>query len=343
MKKKILQIGAGSMGSRRLRNLSLREDVEIVLFDPREDRRERATKRFGTKTFDHIASALEWGPEALIISTPPDMHHPYIEMALEKGYSHFCEADVWTADYERIMRVSREKGLISAPSFTSYFLPITQELKRIVDKELGRLYGYQFYLCFYLPTWHPGEGDEYYANHRGTSAGREAVPFEMSLFNYVFGMPVNVCGTVTRRGLFDMDSEDTWCLQVKMDHGGTGQIIVIMTSPYVNRRGWFAGVNGFVEFDILSGKVHRKFPVSDIDEVLDMGSLKDVLETAYSNEINTFVNTLQGKAGWPFNYRDSAISTSTLAAAEKSAVSGRAEKVTPGFQPAKLPDGYGKV
>ncbi|MBZ0099992.1 MAG: Gfo/Idh/MocA family oxidoreductase [Taibaiella sp.] len=343
MKNRILQIGAGSMGSRRLRDLSLREDVEIVLYDQREDRRERASNRFGIKTFDNMASALEWGPEALIISTPPDMHHQYIEIALEKGYSHFCEADMWTADYDKILRVSREKRMISAPSFTSYFLPITTELKRIVDKELGRLYCYQFYLCFYLPTWHPGEGDEFYANHRSTSGGREVVPFEMSLLNYLFGIPVDACGTVARRGLFDMDSEDTWCLQVKLDNGGTGQMIVIMTSPYVKRGGWFAGVNGFVEFDIISGKVHRKFPVSDIDEVLETGSVKEIIETAYFNEINTFVNTLQGKAEWPFNYKDNAISTSTLAAAEKSAISGRVEKNNPDFQPAELPDGYEKV
>ena len=48
---KILQIGAGSMGNRRLRDLHQREDVALALYDEREDRRAAARARFGVMIF----------------------------------------------------------------------------------------------------------------------------------------------------------------------------------------------------------------------------------------------------------------------------------------------------
>ena len=39
MKVRVLQIGAGSMGMRRLRDFTARGDVELALFDIRQDRR----------------------------------------------------------------------------------------------------------------------------------------------------------------------------------------------------------------------------------------------------------------------------------------------------------------
>jgi len=68
---KILQLGSGSMGSRRLRDLSRRPDVTLALYDERADRRQRAHERFGVTVFTRLEDALAWEPAALVISTPP--------------------------------------------------------------------------------------------------------------------------------------------------------------------------------------------------------------------------------------------------------------------------------
>ena len=52
MKVRVLQIGAGSMGMRRLRDFTARGDVELALFDIRQDRRKRVENHFGIKTFE---------------------------------------------------------------------------------------------------------------------------------------------------------------------------------------------------------------------------------------------------------------------------------------------------
>src|SRR6185295_11108100 len=92
---RILQIGAGSMGTRRLRDLHALPGVTIALLDAREDRRQRARDRFGLEVFSRLEDGLAWKPEALVISTPPGTKDAYVQTALDRGLHHFIEADIW--------------------------------------------------------------------------------------------------------------------------------------------------------------------------------------------------------------------------------------------------------
>jgi predicted dehydrogenase len=333
MKNKVLQIGAGSMGTRRMRDLLSRGDIEMILLESREDRRERAKQRFQIECFSSLDEALNWGPDMVVISTPPHIHDPYIEMALQQGLHFFCEADIWTYDHNKIESISAMKKIIAAPSCTFYFLPIMHEIKRIIQEELGCLHAYSMCLSVDAPNWHPEEGIEYYARNRDTSAGREMVPFELIGLDYLFGEPVKTMGTVTQRG--DLNSEDTWCLQLVLDNGATGQLCVLAASPQGVRKGWAVGANGFVEFDLQSGVISRRLPALGIEDTRHFDSF-NLLESVYSQEINTFVAAVRNEATWPFNYRKSSIMTGTLAAAEKSSVTGCIERIDPAVMPQRV-------
>ncbi|MBO9607138.1 MAG: Gfo/Idh/MocA family oxidoreductase [Paenibacillaceae bacterium] len=341
---KVLQIGSGSMGTRRLRDLSARRDargdVQLALLEARDDRREAAANRFGINGFATPEEALAWGPDAIVISTPPDAHAPYVELAMQQGLSFFSEADIWTYDYAVVERAVREKGIVAAPSCTFYFLPVVQRLRDVVREDLGKLHAYAMCLSVDAPGWHPGEGAEYYARRRSTAPGREMVPFELIGLGYVFGEPRAVSGTVGRRGELAMDSEDTWCLQMELESGATGQLAVLMASPQTVRKGIAVGSNGIVEFDLAAGTIVRRLPGRGIDDTLPCGTIAERLEATYAAEINTFLDAAQGKREWPFSYRQSGMLTGTLAAAERSAVSGRTEPVDPLKPPALLPDQY---
>lgn len=335
---RILQIGAGAMGTRRLRDLSARADIEVRLFDERPDRRLRAAERFGVHTFDAIDDSLAWSPEAMIVSTPPDAHEPFVEIALDHGIHHFCEENIWTYDHRVVERVSTERGLVSAPSCTFFFLPAVQELRRVIRHELGDLHAYQMLLSTYMPHWHPDDGPEFYARQRSTAAGREMVPFELVWLNWVFGAPSNVLGTVKKSGGLEQPSEDTWSLQ--MDVGsGTGQLIVGHACPTDHRSGTALGTNGRVAFDVFAGTITRELPGLGISDTRYVGSQAADLERAYATEISTFVDAVRGAAPWPHDYRASSIATGTLAAAEASADTGQRIAVDPDIQPADVPAG----
>jgi predicted dehydrogenase len=335
---RVLQIGAGSMGQRRLRDLKDREDVELALFELRADRRDRGLSRNEKlRTFSDLDEALAWGPDALSISTPPQAHDEYVRLALERGVHHFCEANIWTMDPEWIEQLSESQSVISAPSSSLYFLPAVQEMSRIVRDELGGLHGYQMALNTYMPDWHPEEGPEYYARHRNTAAGREMVPFELLWLNHVFREPVELTGLVTRGGSLPGIMEDTWSLQMRLEGGIAGQLIVLMGCPGALRQGWCFGEAGQVFFDLFSGEIRREYR-KGVRDSRNFGAMKDVLEATYSREINTFIDAVHGKARWPQSYRASAVATATLAAAERSAELGERVSVDVGVQPKIHPD-----
>lgn len=335
---RILQIGAGSMGTRRLRDLSQRPDVLLSVLDERDDRRQRSVKLFGVQSLKTLDEAISWRPDVLSISTPPDRHDEYISFALENGLHHFCEAQLWTYDFSRVEKESQNRGVVSAASCSLHFLPVIKKLQQLVNERLGDLHAYQMSLSTYMPSWHPEEGMEYYARHRDTAAGREMVPFELLYLNDVFGFPAEVTSSVGRRGQLDNDPkcEDTWCLQMDLTGGAFGQLMVLQGSPTTIRKGYCFGTKGRIEFDIFNGVIVAEFEDED-EKTINCGSQKDTIEQAYKDEIDTFVETILGKAKWPLSYYGSAVASATIAAAEKSAINGKREKVDPEIQPGHLP------
>ncbi|MCC7352077.1 MAG: Gfo/Idh/MocA family oxidoreductase [Phycisphaerales bacterium] len=334
---KVLVIGGGSMGRRRMRDLSARGDVSVGLLDLRADRREQAAGKFGVVTFDSLSAALDWHPAALVISTPPDQHADLVELALERGLHHFSEANIWTVDPSHVESISTRKKLVSAASCSMHFLPVVRELKKLLRQELGTLHGYQMLLSTYQPNWHPDEGKEYYARHRATAAAREMVPFELLYLNELFGYPRSVAGTVVQRGNLVEPMEDLWSMQMVLDQGASAQLTVLMGCPIEARRGVCYGDNGMIRFDVMSGQIEREMKNPDVRDTLRLGAIGEVLEEAYRQEIGTFIDAIGQRARWPMPYSLSALSTATLAAAEQSARDGKWQAVDAAIQPQLLP------
>lgn len=328
------------MGTRRMRDLLAIPGMQVALLDQREDRRKRAEERFGITAFDSQKKALAWHPEALCISTPPNAHQAYVRLALECGLHHFCEANIWTPEYVEIDQICREKNLIAAPSASLRFSPAVKKLRESVHHQIGRLHSFQLLLSTYMPGWHPDEGPEFYARNRGTSAGREMVPFELTWLSDVFGMPKNVSGSVRRCANFPDLPEDLWSLQMDLNPAGVGHLTVLMGSQSECRQGICVGDQGIVEFDLMRGYVKRYQPfATHAAEVVETGPLLETIEATYAQEIATFIGAIQGAVQWPYSYLESATVTAALAACERSSIEHHVVEVNPQEQPSLMPDG----
>jgi predicted dehydrogenase len=112
-----------------------------------------------------------------------------------------------------------------------------------------------------------------------------------------------------------------------------------MGSKRTCREGLCIGTDAIVHFDILAGVICRQMTDSlDFDSRTFGGTAnRDALERAYFEEINGFVDCIQGKATWPLDYSSGATATATLAACEASAKSKRVELVDAAIQPGLLP------
>lgn len=329
---RILQIGAGSMGTRRLRDLQSRPGVALAVLDGRADRRGRARDRFGVETFADLEAAMNWGPTALIISTPPGTKGPYARLAVARGLHHFLEADFWCDRMAEIAAAARAQGIVSAPSTGLQGLPIVKGLAEAVRTRLGRLLGYQFCLSTYAPSWHPGEGVEYYARQRSTAPAREMVPFELNWLNPVFGPALEATGHCEKFGDLPDGAEDTWSLALRLRDGGLGQVTVTMACPLDYRRGCCFGTNAMIAWDVYSGDVvvHRTGEAAP--RTANFGGVGGAVEAMYHAEIQGFVDALEGRSEWPHGHASNLFAAATLAAAEHGAATGTWVRVDPAME-----------
>lgn len=330
---KVLQLGCGSMGTRRLRDLSRRPGIDLRLFDLREDRRLSAASRFGVEGFASLEAAFAWGPQALVISTPPGTKGPLVQKALDRGIHHFVEADIWS--YGAAAQAATRPELVSAPSLTFAFLPVVQALAAMIPAEIGALLGYQFLLAGDMAAWHPNEGVEYYGRHRDTAPAREMVPFELAWLASIFGRPRSASGHYGRFSANPDAFEDTWSVMMALEGGGTGQLTVTMACPVDRRTGSAFGTQGGVRWDVNKGEIELFSGKREKSKTEHFGEIGSVVEAAYAAEINRYVDAVQGGPAWPHRYADYQLAIATLAAAESSAALGQWVAVDPDREPSR--------
>src|SRR5437899_355914 len=105
---KFLVVGLGSMGKRRIRNLKQLGHTDVIGFDTRGDRCKEANEKYQISAFTDISNALKENPNAMVISTTPDLHMKYAKVAIKNKVHFFTEASVVQDDMEEIYSVLLE-------------------------------------------------------------------------------------------------------------------------------------------------------------------------------------------------------------------------------------------
>ena len=234
---RILQIGLGSMGKRRLRNLTALGETDIIAFDLREDRRAFAEQEYGIRTVGELTDELLDEREAYVISTPPDHHASYIRHAVDRRRPAFVEASVLSAGLPELDDAARAAGVTICPSCTLRFHPSVRAIRDLVTSgRYGKVTSFDYYMGQYLPDWHPWEDIRtFYAGRRKTSASREMVPFELTWLVDIIGWPSEVVGLLGSTLDMGVDIDDTYAVALRGD-GWIGSLTVDVVARYALRR-----------------------------------------------------------------------------------------------------------
>jgi len=186
---RILVVGLGSMGRRRLRNLTHLGGHDLAGLELLDARREEVGREAGIPVFGSLEEAFGWEPDALVISTPPDQHAPYALAAAERGLHFFTEASVVTTGMEEVIEAARGKDIVTAPSCTMRFHPACAKLRALIaGGAIGKPLTFTHHVGQWLPDWHPWEDYRtFYVAKRETGAAREIVPFELNWLTQLFG------------------------------------------------------------------------------------------------------------------------------------------------------------
>lgn len=300
MDKKVLVIGLGSMGKRRVRCLLTIGNIDITGFDIRESRTDEASKLYQIKTgqdFDKILSNSSF--DAWIISVPPDLHHIYIKKAIELGIPAFIEASVVDTDLKEMIHDSRSKNIVLAPSCTMLYHPAIKKISEIVTSgELGTISLFLYHSGQFLPDWHTYEHvSDYYVSSKETGGAREIVPFELTWITQLLGFPTRVVGfhkkTIEIEGAEEID--DTYSLL--MDYPGfIFNLTVDVVSRAATRRLTINGSKKQLYWDWENAEILIFDPLTNksIAYKYEVGSAQpgynaNIAEGMYVEEINAFL------------------------------------------------------
>lgn len=318
MKYKILIIGLGSMGKRRIRNiLHIDSNCNIAGFDIREDRAIEAKEKYHIKVFTNFEEAVNsFNPDVFIISTPPDKHMYYAEFAGDNNIHCFIEASV--VEKERILKLSRRKNLntLIIPSATMLFSPLAKQLEYLLQTSMfGKIISINYHTGQFLEDWHPWEKiSDFYVSKREMGGCREIVPFELTWICSIFGYDIDVIGGFFgKKTTMQADIDDIYHSILRFNQSDIilNITIDVISRPFATRRLYILAENGIIAYDANNHDIeytttsssHMWYKIS-----LDKGKcengyinpeepyieeIKCFLDAISQNDASIFPNTLQ--------------------------------------------------
>lgn len=331
---KILIIGLGSMGKRRIRCLQTLGYTSLAGVDARADRRTEAAEKYGVPVFATYEDAVATRrPDALVISVPPDVHHLYMSRAVTDKLPFFVEASVVDQGLRETDEACRQLKLLAAPSTTMLFHPGIQLVAQLVRSgALGKISNVVHHSGQYLPDWHTYEAvQDYYVSNPATGGAREIVPFELSWLTTVFGFPHRVTGTC-RKTIVIAGAEkidDTYnCV---FDYGSNLMVLVVdVVSRCAVRRLTINGDRKQLVWDWDEKVVRVYDPATNAWEQhrYDQGHAAagynaNIGETMYIEEMRCFLETAQGRGTFPNTLANDHANLRLLYAVEEADRTGR--------------------
>lgn len=323
---KFLIVGLGSMGKRRIRNLKYLKAGEIIGFDTMEARRNEAEEKYGIKTFDNFDHAMKEEPDALIISTPPDLHVKYALEAAKHDKHFFMEASVVDDGMDELIALCRNKKIVAAPSCTMRFQSSIEKMKELVDSGIiGNIMLFTHHSGQYLPDWHPWEDyRKFYVAKKATGAAREIVSFELVWLEWVFGQIDTVSCFKGKLSNLEIDIDDAYQCIMKFKNGVLGNMLVDVISRVAERSCEIYGEKGNIRWEWGSGvKLYTADDKKWTEYAEQAGTRvtgydEKIAEEPYIEEIGTFVRAVKGEIKYPYTLEEDKRVLDVLKDLEKS-------------------------
>ena len=298
------------MGRRRVRNLTHLGGHEIAGFEPQLERGRQVGEEAGIEVFGSIEDGLAWGPEALVISTPPDHHAEYALAASRAGLPFFTEASVVTTGMDEVIEAARASGVVAAPSCTMRWHPAVQVLRRRIEEgAIGRPLAFTHHVGQWLPDWHPWEDYRtFYVAKRETGAAREIVPFELNWLSGLFGELVELNSFTAKLSSLEADIDDIYSTLLAFDSGVQGSMTIEVISRPAIRLARIVGEEGTLCWDWTNRRVLEwTAGAEDWTEYPDPPPVQGpggewVAENMYIEEMRGYLRAIEeGQDAWPLS------------------------------------------
>ena len=309
---KIIVIGLGSMGKRRLRLLREHKDVELFGIDSQESRCEEVKEKFGITCFKSITEAVEAeNIEVAVISTSPLSHASIIKECLTHNLHVFTEINLVQDGYEENMALAREKDLVLFLSSTFLYRKETQTIIEKVQNAKCPL-NYIYHVGQYLPDWHPWESyNSYFIGNPRTNGCREIMAIDLPWVVTAFGPIKKFYAVKSKNTELNISYNDNYLITLEHESGHKGVFAVDVVARKSGRHidifgeqlhlTWKGTADSLNVYNIEEKK-DETVTFDDASEHVE-GYAAFVTENPYREELNSFLKQIADRnytPAWDF-------------------------------------------
>lgn len=302
---KVIVIGLGSMGKRRIRLMQkIPEVTKISGIDSKPDRCKEVEELYGITTNESITKALETEVyDCAFICTSPLSHNAIVNECLRNNLHVFTEINLVSDGYVDNIQLARERNRILFLSSTFLYREETQYIREKV-KSQKKPVNYVYHIGQYLPDWHPWEQyNSFFVGNKRTNGCREIMAIEMPWLCESFGEIESVLSVHDKMSTLQLSYDDNYIVQLKHKTGNKGVLVIDVVARQAVRNfeaysedlylSWNGTPQGLTEYD-LEG---RKLKAIQLYENIEHreGYQSTVIENAYSHEIQEFFSVIKGE------------------------------------------------
>lgn len=224
---KVLLVGAGSMGRRRLRDLLALEVGDVILYEPQAERCRETAAKFGVRGFTDLEQSLAENPEVIIISCPPALHGLYVQKAMECKMHIFSEVPfVFELEALEAIAAQAEKypRVLGISHTIRYYPPFRIIHDLIRSGKIGKPLYLEYSLGNYLPDWHPYEDyRKFYASDMTLGgAGMDMLLHELGAIQWWLGKVESVYARFSKLSALEIKGPDNHDILLSFEGGGRG-------------------------------------------------------------------------------------------------------------------------
>lgn len=298
---KILVVGYGSMGRRRIRlSRKLYPDAEYVCVDNNRERVMNIIKD-GHKAFELLSEAIKEKPDVAFVCTSPGHHADIILELVKAGIDTFTELNLVSEHYDEIIQFAKQNDvhvfMSSTMLYDAQIVAIENKIKETNDSLT-----YIYHVGQYLPDWHPWESyKDFFIGKKETNGCREIYAIQLPWILDAFGLVKNVTCLSKKSTNLEIDYCDTYTTLFEHENGTHGVMVVDVlareATTYLEVMGehlhikWNGSVESLQCFDLKSGKMKKMDSYEKLEHV--EGYADNINENEYLDEIKAFFNWIE--------------------------------------------------
>lgn len=293
---KVLVVGLGSMGQRRIRLLrQIEPNCLIYAVESAQSRRDEAAKMLNVTVYETITEAEVVSYDCAIISTSPLSHSEIIKQLIPYNFPIFTELNLVSDGYDIFKTLENRL-------FLSSTLLYRRDIQYIQNRVNKKRVNYNYHVGQYLPDWHPWESyKDYFVGDKRTNGCREIMAIDLPWLISCFGKIVQMHILKDKMTKLEVAYNDNYILMFEHETGARGTVCVDIVSRKSVRRlevfsedlhiFWEGTPQSLKEYDFVQ-KTMKEISIYEETEQ-NKNYSEDIIEDAYRDELKAFMQMVQ--------------------------------------------------